>query len=242
MNYNGYKPSMWKDASSASDAAIAFCYCFERPEVPHLEERKKYEEEYYKRYAGSVMYQGSTDSVQVAEYTFPHYLQRNYDYRFGSSTISTSGCGPTSLAMILAGITNNPGVTPITVVQNLEKYYPNYSSYYVPGQGVITASIVNNNFLGQYYNVKSTKVSTEDGIRQVEQGKAAIGSVYGHILAIVPVPEQYKNQGYKFYIIDSGRGLTGPYRSAEEVKQKPKSYGIFNITYVFEANWLKIGL
>lgn len=234
-SYNGYSVEMWKNANNASDAAVAFCWVFEKPGDPHIEERKTYAEEYYTKYKGRTIYEGATDSIQVGEYTFPHYLQRNYDHRFGSSTISASGCGPTSLSMVLAGLTKNPGITPITVVESLENYYPSYSSYYQPGAGVITSAIVNNNFLGQYYNVKSTKVSTEEGVKQVESGKVAIGSVSGHILAIVPVPEQYKNQGYRFYIMDSGRGLDGPYRSEEEVKKKPRSYGVFNITYILET-------
>lgn len=38
----------------------------------------------------------------------------------------------------------------------------------------------------------------------------------GHILAIVPVSDELKAQGYKFYILDSGRGHSGPYKSLNE--------------------------
>ena len=237
-SYKGYTVDMWKNASNPSDAAVAFCWVFEKPATAsaHLAERKQYAEEYYEKYHGKQMYEGAVDSIEIGGHTFPHYLQRNYNRAFGSSTIATSGCGPTSLAMVLSGLLNNPGITPVTLVDNLEDYYPSWSSYYQPGAGVITSSIVNNNFLSQYYGVKSTSVSTEEGIREVANGKCAIGSVSGHILAIVPVPEQYQGQGYKFYIIDSARGLDGPYRSAEEVKSKPRSGGVFRITYIIEPN------
>lgn len=234
MNNEGYTREMWENATSASDAATAFCYSFERPGVPHLKERQDYAEEYYEKYKGLEAYSGATDYVKVGGYTFPQYLQKNYDYAYGSSTIPRSGCGPTSLAMVLAGLMNNPGITPITVVQSLESYYSSWRSYYEPGVGTIWGGMLNNDFLAKHYGVKATAVGTESGIQQVESGKVAIGSVSGHILAIVPVPDQYKNQGYRFYVIDSARGLDGPYRSSSEVIAKPKSGGVFYVRYIIE--------
>ena len=174
-------------------------------------------------------------SVNSNGYTFPHYLQRNYKRRYGASTIAQAGCGPTSLAMILAGLLKNPSITPVTVVENMEAYYPNYSAYYTSA-GTIYSGMLNNNLLKKCYNVRATSVSTEQGIKAVESGKSAIGRVQGHILAIVPVPEQYKGQGYRFYIMDSARGLDGPYKSAAEVRAKRASGGEFSILYTIEPN------
>lgn len=230
-------PDGWKNASDVATATKAFCYSFERPKKSDAQAsmatRIQWANYYYNLFKDKQMYEG-TDTIESNEYIFPHYLQRNYSHRFGPSTIANAGCGPTSLAMLLAGITGNPSITPITVVENLEEFYPDWHSYFVQNVGVITASMMNNNFLEKYYHVQSTYVSTEAGIQQVENGKVAIGSVKGHMLAIVPVPEEYKNQGYRFYIIDSARGLTGPYRSAAEVRSKPKSYGEFSISYIVE--------
>lgn len=38
----------------------------------------------------------------------------------------------------------------------------------------------------------------------------------GHILAVIPVPAEYKKQGYKFYILDSARGHDGLFKSVSD--------------------------
>ena len=229
----------WKNAKDTDSATENFCMGFERPGNPpgSLPTRKQYAQEYYDKYHGKEAYVGAKGSVTVGGHTYPHYLQKNFSYRYGTSTIAVAGCGPTSLAMILAGLLDNPAITPETVVKNLEEYFPNYRSYYVPGAGSnMRTGVLNNGYLSKYYGVKMTYVSTGEGIEQVAAGKSALGSVEGHILAIVPVPEEYQGQGYKFYIIDSARGLTGPYRNAEEVKAKPNSGGVFRLTYIIEKS------
>ena len=65
--------------------------------------------------------------------TIPLLLQ--YDTRwgygdYGSSTVVVSGCGPTCLAMVVAGLAGANTVTPYTVAQ-----YANAEGYYVPGSG-----------------------------------------------------------------------------------------------------------
>ena len=62
-------------------------------------------------------------------------LLLQYDTRwgygdYGSSTVVVSGCGPTCLAMVIAGLTGENTVTPYTVAQ-----YANAEGYYVPGSG-----------------------------------------------------------------------------------------------------------
>ena len=234
LSNRGYTANDWKNAKDPSEAATVFCYIFERPGKPRLEVRKQAAERYYKQFSGKEM-SYPAGSVNSNGYTFPHYLQRNYKRRYGASTIAQAGCGPTSLAMILAGLLKNPSITPVTVVENMEAYYPNYSAYYTSA-GTIYSGMLNNNLLKKCYNVRATSVSTEQGIKAVESGKSAIGRVQGHILAIVPVPEQYKGQGYRFYIMDSARGLDGPYKSAAEVRAKRASGGEFSILYTIEPN------
>ena len=50
----------------------------------------------------------------------------------------------------------------------------------------------------------------------------------GHFLALLPVSEDLKAQGYKFYILDSARGHDGPYRSVEEANRVVRGYLRFN--------------
>lgn len=253
-NYHHYND--WANATSYEEAAIAFCWFFETPSSSSVktDEIKKAEQKrvdlaktYYEKYRGKQLsdlegssssneFIGNVDSVTVNGYNFPHYLQGNYSYRFGSSTISDSGCGPTSLAMILAGLLNDRSINPVTVVKNLEDYYPSYTSYYKPGAGTIWNGVFNNNQLNKYYGVSAREVGTTQGIQEVQNGKLAIGRVKGHVLAIIPVPEKYRGQGYRFYIIDSVNQLDGPYKSAQEVIAKPSSGGMFQIMRIIEKN------
>lgn len=163
----------------------------------------------------------SVDTVTAGGYTYPHYLQKDYPGAYGTSTIPNSGCGPTSLAMILAGLKSDETITPITVVANINAYWPS-GSYYVPGVGS-SHCIFGNTFLQKYYGVSSQYgISQSAALSALEQGYPVIGSETGHILAIIPAPDEYKKQGYKFYIMDSARGHDGPYRSVAEANQVVK--------------------
>lgn len=61
---------------------------------------------------------------EVAKGSIPHLLQ--WDARwghtpYGTSTIAVSGCGPTSLAMVIAGLTGDASVTPYTLARYSEE-------------------------------------------------------------------------------------------------------------------------
>ena len=228
---NRYTIDDFLNTQDIGTATKAFCYIFERPDKDaansSMSTRISRGQGYYDKYNGKTSedFQGGSsedfskaEKVVSGEYVFPHYYQRNYAYRkFGSSNISTSGCGPTSMAMIVSGLTGNENVNPDSFVTALESYFPNYTSYYSPGQGSVYSGICNNGFLQKNYQLKSTvgEYSFEVVMSALEQGKCAIGRVPGHVLAIVPVPEEYKAQGYRFYVLDSGSGLDGPYKTLE---------------------------
>lgn len=151
----------------------------------------------------------------AAGYRFPHYLQKDYARKYGTSDIPTSGCGPTSMAMILAGFCNDTSITPVTYVDTLEEYYgSNYKNYYSPGEGSVYAGICNTDLLSKYYNCRATYVSSDSqALQALKNGKAVIACETGHILAILPLPNEYLDQGYAFYVLDSFRGHNGPFKS-----------------------------
>ena len=77
------------------------------------------------------VYADSIGSAQKGQ--FPLLLQ--WDERwgygpYGDSFLAISGCAPTALAMVAAGLTDDAGVTPYTIAQ-----YAEQNGYYVPGQG-----------------------------------------------------------------------------------------------------------
>lgn len=156
--------------------------------------------------------------LQAAGYSFPHYLQSNFAGQYGTSDIPTSGCGPTSMAMILAGFCDDTSITPNTYVDTMNEYFNNdYTAYYEPGAGSRYAGICNNELLNKYYHCRATYVSSDaQALQAIREGKAIIAAETGHILAILPLPDQYLDQGYAFYVLDSFRGHNGPFRSRAE--------------------------
>ena len=48
--YKGYSVSDWENATTPEDAAIAFCWIFEKPGSPHMTTRTQKAREYYERY------------------------------------------------------------------------------------------------------------------------------------------------------------------------------------------------
>lgn len=111
----------------------------------------------YTKYHGKTRPEFTVETVPGGNFIFPHYNQRSYPkglYRFGPSTIYDAGCGPTSLAMILAGIKGDPSIDPVSVVRNLEDNWPNWNSYYMFGVGS-RGAIYSNSFLNKYYGVTS---------------------------------------------------------------------------------------
>lgn len=204
------------------------------PDLPITRSSSNEEEIFtYEERANSGGYDGE---FLIAEgYRFPHYLQKDYARKYGTSDIPTSGCGPTSMAMILAGFCNDTSITPVTYVDTLEEYYgSNYKSYYWPGEGSVYSGICNTDLLTKYYNCRATAVgSTSQALDALKNGKAIIGSEYGHILAVLPLPDKYKDQGYMFYVLDSARGHNGPFKSVSHFISSTSAQ-FLNFHYIIE--------
>ena len=63
LDRNGYTREDWVDATTPEEAARAFCYTFERPGVPHIEERIYWANYYYEYFTQ----QGSNDETSEQE-------------------------------------------------------------------------------------------------------------------------------------------------------------------------------
>ena len=216
---NGFTRDDWEKATSPEDASVAFCWLFENPSEKYadLPTREQAAKDYYDKYKGKTKPEFSGDTVVAAGYEYPHYLQYDYPGSYGTSTIPDAGCGPTSLAMVLAGLTNNPAIDPYTVVDDIKQNWPG-GSYYVDGVGS-SWCIFENSFLNKYYEVSSEEIGSyeyESAMDALEEGYPIIGGEPGHFLVILPPPDEYKTQGYKFYILDSAMGHDGPYKSVDE--------------------------
>lgn len=137
--------------------------------------------------------------------SFPYYSQ--YDSRWAnkkicdsadytqgvcstSSTISSSGCGYTSFAMIASGINNDKSINPSNVVDYVSKY-----SYNPSGGAVSDAALVNSSVLSKY-NLNAEQLFPRDSSLSIsekktkiknalENGKSVILLVPDHFVALV---------------------------------------------------------
>lgn len=185
------------------------------PDKPLKRTEANQQETFTYKQLSSGVFDGET--VTAAGYTFPHYLQKDFNRAYGSSTIKAAGCGPTSMAMILAGLCRDSSITPITFVDNMYEYYKDWRKFYLPGAGSYWGPLCNTEFLQKYYNCKSTAVNSMQGvIDAVSAGKCVVGAEKGHILAIIPLPDEYKSGGYAFFVLDSARGHSGAFKSKED--------------------------
>lgn len=224
---NGYSGDDWVNADSIEEATKAFCYSFERAGSPNISNRVSQAEKYYAQFHGRTKPEYNVETVTVGSYVFPHYLQKNYPGSFGTSTIAYAGCGPTSLAMILSGLLRDNTIDPISFVNNVKKEWPD-GSYYVDGVGA-KHCIFRSDFLFKYYGVTSQVYPSQaQALQALENGYPVLGGEDGHFLALIPVSEELKAQGYKFYILDSARGHDGAYKSVEEANRVVDGYLRFN--------------
>lgn len=148
----------------------------------------------------------------------PHYFQNDYPVtRYGTGTIASSGCAPTSLAMVISGLTGNT-VTPKDVVAWTG------NQYYVSGQGSawsIFAACAKNWGL-RCSNMGKTQKSV---IEALEAGKPVIASMG---------PGKFTKGGHIIVI----RGVTkdGNFLVNDPNKKNYKKYGTdeFKMSLVFE--------
>lgn len=97
-------------------------------------------------------YADTIGPVQKGE--FPLLLQwdQRWGYApYGDSCIAVSGCAPTAIAMVAAGLTGRNDVTPYTVAQ-----YAQENGYYVPGQGTSWALMTEG---CRYFGIQGTELS-----------------------------------------------------------------------------------
>jgi len=107
-------------------------------EIPEsiMEVGRKYPEameyvEGYERYKDADLSMDVTE--EMAERAIPLFIQwdKRWGYKsYGQSYIGVSGCGPTSLAMVVCGLTGNADINPYVVAK-----YASDAGFYTYGQG-----------------------------------------------------------------------------------------------------------
>lgn len=84
LSYNGYSPSDWENASSPEDAAVAFCWTFERPGVPRMDVRTEAARKYYEEFKDKEKPTGgSVTSIQAVLPNYSFSTSSGFGYRNG---------------------------------------------------------------------------------------------------------------------------------------------------------------
>lgn len=147
---------------------------------------------HYNKYKGKVF---SDNLGKVKKGQYPLLLQ--YDKRwgygnYGDSVIAMSGCGPTSVAMVIAGLTGRNDITPYDIAKYAYEngYYENGTSWDFFTKGVIKYGIIG----------KEIALSESVMVKELKEGHPIICSMRpgdftttGHLILIT----DYKNDKFK---------------------------------------------
>ncbi len=125
---------------------------------------------------GNNYYFDNNGVFKYVRYLPNYYSQKSYyyiDQKYGNETMGTSGCGPTSLAMIFSSLLNNY-ISPIDIASYLYYYTNEFNKYNLgmSGLGIIYAA--------NYYGINYHGISSLDELNQeLNNGKLVIGLVGG---------------------------------------------------------------
>lgn len=83
VTYNGYSGDSWRNATTPENAAIAFCWSFERPGIPRMEVRTAAARKYYEQFknAKRPIGGGSVTSIQAVLPNYPFSSSSGFGWR-----------------------------------------------------------------------------------------------------------------------------------------------------------------
>lgn len=84
--YNGYTVDNWKNATTPEEAAIAFCWIFERPSIPHMDRRTAAARNYYEQFKDLEKPTGSGNILQTCDTVMRDMMARNVHYSLTNLT------------------------------------------------------------------------------------------------------------------------------------------------------------
>ena len=163
---------------------------------------------YYKQDNGQLIaVDATTTQVSKAVYNTPYYSQRDGRWggrKYGPYSMDATGCVPTTLAMVISGITGTE-VLPTTVADYL---YNNTNEFNKDGFGTSSRGIVR---AAQHWDLTTETLFTASAVKEVlSQGHHVLGAVGTSIFAHYPVTHELVLKGY-----DNGKTyVRDPYNAA----------------------------
>ena len=174
---------------------------------------------YYKQDNGQLIaVDATTTQVSKAVYNTPYYSQRDGRWggrKYGPYSMDATGCVPTTLAMVISGITGTE-VLPTTVADYL---YNHTNEFNKDGFGTSSRGIVR---AAQHWNLTTETLFTASAVKEVlSQGHHVLGAVGTSIFAHYPVTHELVLKGY-----DNGKTyVRDPYNAANN--------GWYPVDYLF---------
>ena len=223
---NSYTYNDWKDATDIDRATVAFMGLFERPSynssINHMEKRKQDARKYYEEFKDKDL--SSFSSI-------PRYYQEDGKWgnkALGDTNIATGGCGFTSVAMVVSGLTGK-SVTPDQVVDW------GGNTYYVRGQGASWSLFP---AAANHYGIKCENLGNNinSAVSALKSGKPVICSqgpgiftTGGHFIVLsgvnssgnISVNDPSKNNA-------EGKGFNSRKFSQSEIAASAKNYWAFS--------------
>ena len=224
-NYQfGSQGGNWKNSTSVDQATDLYCRYFERPRDPDasLAERKKRAQNYYNEF------HGKTAPTAIAAGGVVQYYQSDYsNVSYGSGSIASCGCGPTSFAMVASTLLKKQ-VTPKDAVSWCG------NKYYVSGQGTSWSFF---NAASEHFGIsKPRNVNSIDEVTNaLKSGKLVISSQnkglfteHGHFILLsgispdgkISVKDPNKNNAIN-------KGYNNRLFTTQEINAAAASYWIF---------------
>ena len=174
---------------------------------------------YYKQDNGQLIaVDATTTQVSKAVYNTPYYSQRDGRWggrKYGPYSMDATGCVPTTLAMVISGITGTE-VLPTTVADYL---YNHTNEFNKDGFGTSSRGIVR---AAQHWDLTNETLFTASAVKEVlSQGHHVLGAVGTSIFAHYPVTHELVLKGY-----DNGKTyVRDPYNAANN--------GWYPVDYLF---------
>ena len=174
---------------------------------------------YYKQDNGQLIaVDATTTQVSKAVYNTPYYSQRDGRWggrKYGPYSMDATGCVPTTLAMVISGITGTE-VLPTTVADYL---YNHTNEFNKDGFGTSSRGIVR---AAQHWDLTTETLFTASAVKEVlSQGHHVLGAVGTSIFAHYPVTHELVLKGY-----DNGKTyVRDPYNAANN--------GWYPVDYLF---------
>ena len=174
---------------------------------------------YYKQDNGQLIaVDAATTQVSKAVYNTPYYSQRDGRWggrKYGPYSMDATGCVPTTLAMVISGITGTE-VLPTTVADYL---YNNTNEFNKDGFGTSSRGIVR---AAQHWDLTTETLFTASAVKEaLSQGHHVLGAVGTSIFAHYPVTHELVLKGY-----DNGKTyVRDPYNAANN--------GWYPVDYLF---------